>query len=239
MPEVDVRILDSDNLLLAGRRLHAWRYLEAGYVAKLDPGGVIDDPWVDVSTYLGAFDGHEDMVGVVRVIPNTDRGLPVTEDFELSALGQAHLARVPQSTLAEVSALAVKADETASRSGYVAGALYRAAVQYSVVARGHTHWVAALDVRVKRHLIRRHGFLFEDLGPARTYLGSDTVPAILDLLGQIRHFALTAPEQNAYFLAGLAIDLRGDRVWLEPDSGEYVPATAGGEADDDADAIAS
>lgn len=233
-----MRLLESEADLLRGRRLHAQRYLEAGFVDRLDEGGLINDPWVTVSTYLGAFDATDRIVGVVRLIPSTVRGLPVTDDFELSDAGRRQLADVPQHALAEISALAVRSGQTAARSGYVAGALYRAAVQHSVVVCGHTHWVAALDVRVKRHLIRRHGFLFEDLGPSRRYLGSETVPAVLDLLGQVRHFALTAPEQNKYFLAGLAIDLRGEEVRLAPETGEYVPVPTGQDSDD-AGAIAS
>ncbi len=225
MPEdVSIRILDDPYLLLEARQLQGQRFLDSGFVGRLSRNGVVDDPWVAISTYFGALNEKNEVVGVARLIPHTSLGLPALLEFDLTAAGEKIVDQIPRGRFAEVSALAVVRGQGVFRSGRIANALYRAMYQYSVVTAGHTHWCAALDVRVKVHLMSSHNFLFEMIGDARDYLGSMTVPVALDLLGQARHFAHTSPDRNRYFLAGLVIDLTGDEVVLSAGSGEYLPA---------------
>lgn len=223
MSPVTVRLLDDQHEILAARRLHGCRYLEAGYVDRLDEGGVIDDPFVEISDYFGAIREDGEVLGVARLIPGARTELPVRDEFELHDLGRAALDAVPTSRVAEVSALAVARGCGAFKGGEVSKALYRAMYQYSLIVAGYTHWVAAIDVRVARHLVRSHGFLFENIGASRLYLGSETAPVILDLYAQMRHYALVDTRGGSYFSAGLVIDLRGDEPVLAGATGEFVP----------------
>lgn len=223
MSPVTVRLLDDATELLAARRLHASRYLDAGYVDRLDAGGVIDDPYVEASDYFGALSADGEVLGVARLIPAARNGLPVRDEFELHDEGRAALDAVPPERVAEVSALAVARGCGAFTGGEVSKSLYRAMYQYSLILAGYTHWVAAIDVRVARHLVRSHGFLFEGIGASRRYLGSETAPVILDLYAQMRHYALVDTRGGAYFSAGLVIDLRGDEPTLTGATGEFVP----------------
>ena len=224
---VEVHVLQDPGLIFEARRLQGERYVHAGFVDSLDPGGVVDDKWVDVATYFGALDmATGEVVGVSRLIPFGVDGLPLLEAFELSSDGHQIMSEIVPAGLSEVSALAVSPAMTRFGSGRVANALYRAMYQYSVVGVGITHWCASLDVRVKAHLQNIHNFLFHEIGEPMEYLGSLTVPVTLDLLGQARHFAATAPERNQFFLAGLVIDLTGDEVRLEAGSAEYMPTIA-------------
>ncbi len=222
--DVVIQILNDPYLLLEARQLQGQRFLDSGFVGRLSRDGVVDDPWVAISTYFGALNENGEVVGVARLIPHTSLGLPALLEFDLTRAGAKIVDEIPVGRFAEVSALAVMRGAGAFRSGRIANALYRAMYQYSVVTAGHTHWCAALDVRVKVHLMSSHNFLFEPIGSAREYLGSMTVPVTLDLLGQARHFAHTAPERNRYFLSGLVIDLTGDEVELRAGSGEFLPA---------------
>lgn len=222
--EVTVEILRDEALILEARRLHGERYLEAGFVDELSSDGTIRDRWVSISTYFGAIAADGSVVGVARLIPHTWLGLPALESFRLTASGAATVKQIPESRLVEVSALAVARGQSVSSSSRVAKALYRGMYQHSVVTAGHTHWCAALDVRVKSHLMNTYNFLFEDIGEVGDYLGSPTAPVVLDLLGQARHFAVTAPERNEFFLSGLIIDLRRHEVRLEVARGGFLPS---------------
>jgi len=221
--DISIRILADPYLLLEARQLQGQRYLDSGFVGRLSRDHVVDDEWVGISTYFGAIDTKGTVVGVARLIPHTSLGLPALMEFRLTQSGHKVIDAIPLGRFAEVSALAVARGQGVFRSGRVANALYRAIYQYSVVVAGHTHWCAALDVRVKSHLMNSHNFLFEAIGKPMDYLGSSTVPVVLDLLGQARHFAHTAPDRNRYFLSGLVIDLTQDEVVLRPGTAEFLP----------------
>lgn len=212
--EFSVDILTHPVELREARLLHGERYLKAGYVDHLSPDGTIDDEWVSSSTYFGARDCSGAIVGVCRLIPNSDdRLLPVAQEFELDPTWVRWLHKFPPNAVAEVSALAVS--ETCGFSGgvRVIDALFGAMTCHSVDS-GSPFWVAAVDKRVYRHLTRLHGFRFERLGPAKHYLGSMTVPVRLDLFAQLREYDALMPKKLDDFM----IDLTGDEVRLQHDA---------------------
>lgn len=224
MGEVTVEILTGGERLLQARRLQGQRFVDAGFVSALDSDGVIDDPWVSISTYFGAIDADGIVVGVARLIPNTLLGLPALQEFELTAAGRNAVWGIEPSRLVEVSALATAKGQGFARSSLIADRLYRAMYQYSVVSAGYTHWCAAMDTRVKKHLVGSRNFLLlEEIGIPKDYLGSPTVPCLLNLLEQARHSALTSPSSTGFFLSGLVIDLRGEEVHLDAGSAEFLP----------------
>lgn len=230
--DVDVRVLRDADELRQGRLLQSQRYAAAGFIPAIPAGGVIDDPWVRHSTYFGAsLAPSRDIVGVSRLIPCTVAdSLPAFTELQLFPDQRRRIADLDPHRLSEVSALAVSSELPGGLGSQVSKALYRAMVQVAVVHWRHDYWYAALDSRVLRVLVRTQGFMFEPIGPEQDYLGSPTVPVELDLVKQIRQFALAAPSRNAYFLAGLEIDLTSPHAVLRPASGDFlldVPVAAG------------
>lgn len=224
MANVTIEILSNNDRLLEARRLQGQRFVDAGFVSELNADGVIDDEWVPISTYFGAIAANGAVVGVARLIPNSAAGLPALQEFRLSDAGSEVVDGIEPRRLVEVSALAIARGQGFSRSSMVADHLYRAMYQHSVVTAEYTHWCAALDVRVKRHLVSSRNFLLlEEIGEEKDYLGSPTVPVLLDLLEQARHSARTSPSSTGFFASGLVIDIRGEDVNIEVGSAEFVP----------------
>lgn len=216
MSPVTVRLLRDRAEILRARRLHGRRYLEVGFVDCLDAGGVIDDPYVEVSDYFGAFDAAETLVGVYRMIPATRAALPIFTDFELDEDGRRLFERLAPHQVAEMSALAVDRASCA-RSGEIARAMYRSFFHHALVEAGYTHIAAVLDARVARVNARRYGSTFTAVGPAQFYMGSQTIPMVLDVLAQLRHYVDCPSADSDYFLDGLVIDLREGRVVASAD----------------------
>lgn len=210
MGDLVVQMVDDPGDILRARRLHGARYLDAGFVATLDAGGVIDDEFVELSDYFAAFDESGAIVGTFRLIPAAKAQLPILTDFELDAEAAELFAFLEPWALAEMSALAV-ARSSRARGGEVARELYRAVFHHSLVVAGYSHVAAVMDVRVARHIARLHGSHFTPVGPSRHYMGSPTVPMVLDLHRQLRHYVATPSADSDFFLDGLVIDLRDNR----------------------------
>ena len=58
--------------------------------------------------------------------------------------------------------------------------LIRTTLRYSY-QNGITHWVACIDERVYRYLNRVFGSIFKGIGIPKEYLGSISVPCIVDI----------------------------------------------------------
>ncbi len=217
MSPVTVRHLHDRAEILRARRLHGRRYLEVGFVDHLDPGGVIDDPYVEVSDYFGAYDASERLLGVYRMIPATRAKLPILTDFELDDDGRRLFDSLAPHQVAEMSALAVARADCA-QSGEVARGIYRSFFHHALVEARYTHVAAALDARVARVNERRYGSTFAPVGPGRYYMGSFTIPMVFDVLAQLRHYVDCPSAHSDYFLEGLVIDLRDDQVVASADT---------------------
>jgi hypothetical protein len=202
-----VRLLDDAAELLDARRLHARRYLEAGFIDHLDGDGVIDDPYVELSELISLGPGN----------------FPALTEFEIWPDASRRIDAIDLASVVELSALAVARGATASRAGEVTRSLFRAMYQYSLLEAHHSHWLAAVDVRVARHLERSHGFLFEPIGHPKMYLGSETVPVICDLVAQLRHFRTVATRSGEYFCDGMVIDLTDDSMHCAGTQAAHVP----------------
>lgn len=203
-------VVTGPEAILEARRLQAQVYLTVGYVDKLDPGGVIDDPWVDRSTYLAVFGSDERMLGVSRLIrADTVTDLPTLANFDIDDNYTSWLEELEPSQVVEVSALAVLPGVSFGR---VAEALYAEMSVHAIVDGRLQYWVAALDERVLRYLMLRNDNVFEQIGAAREYLGSLTVPVRLDLYEQVRHWAMFVPDKLEVFLRGAEIDIRGESI---------------------------
>jgi len=209
-------VLSSPADIDAARRLQAERYVAYGYVDRLSAAGVIDDPWASSAVYFGVRADDGRFVGVSRLIPAAScEQLPVAGAFEFNNPWADRLRAFEPSLVAEPSALTVCPTAWGSDGLGTVDALMGAMSTYSL-AFGQRFWVAAIDARVLRMLRRRHGFRFETIGASRDYLGSLTVPVVLDLHDQVRAYDRQEPDKNEHFLTGLEIDLTGEHVTIRP-----------------------
>jgi hypothetical protein len=205
LPEIIGNVLykkaeTAEEILLA-RRLHHDGYLRVGYISKPTPTGTIDDGYHKFSDHLIAIclnnTNHSapkrgEIVGVIRAVKYSQLGFPVINEFKLYPEVKKLLEVVDMNYVIEVGALFAK-------PGYfVAKGLYRAIWQYSKI-RGDRYWLAAIDKRLFNIFIKRYHFYFDQIGPEKFYLGSVSVPAILDCRRQKILMYQNAPELAAFY----------------------------------------
>ncbi|MGI9606608.1 MAG: N-acyl amino acid synthase FeeM domain-containing protein [Acidimicrobiales bacterium] len=173
--EIVVRLVNSDDELLDARRLHASCYIGAGYydAGRLRLDGTVEDPWVPYSDYMIALDDDGGLLGTVRVIKPSPRGLQTFHYADLDDESQALFSTLDANTCVEISALATTRRGMQNRS--VAAALYGAVWRYCVVNR-HAYMIALTDRTMLRILRRFFGFPFEVIGPEVDEFGGPQVP---------------------------------------------------------------
>jgi len=204
LPEVIGNILykkaETEEEIFLARRLHHDGYLRVGYISKPTPTRTIDDGYHKFSDYIIAvyLNGSNEnarsgeVVGVIRAVKNSPLGFPVLNEFKIYLPFREWLRNVDKNRIIEVGALFTK-------PGYsVARGLYRAMWQYSK-ARGDKYWLAAIDKRLFRVFTQRAHFYFDQIGLERLYLGSITIPAVLDCRKQKVLMYQHAPELAAFY----------------------------------------
>jgi hypothetical protein len=77
--------------------------------------------------------------------------------------------------------------------------LIKAIFTYSEV-RGITHWICCVDERVYNYMNRVFKFPFRVIGDARVYLGSTTIPCVLNLQEILDSIAVKRPSLFEYFV---------------------------------------
>ena len=203
VPGLVVRPLDGPGDLAEALALNARVYADRGIVDSVDDD-YLADRWIDTSTYFGAF--HEGtMVGTARLIPY-HRDLHIFEMFDIDEGWEGRLETAPlQGNAYEVSALSVPKD---APGGFfaVSGALYRGMLQFSLVQRRFL-WFAILTPMLARILNKVLGVPLQVIGPREDVMGAVRMPAIIDLVTFLDHIRENLPEQYAYAMRGLEIDL--------------------------------
>lgn len=150
--------------------LHHQRYQEVGFLKKDE-----EDPYIDDSTYfvVQTADSKE-IVGVTRLIFMSLENLPTMKHFNIFEIEKMKLAGLEENKYAEISAF------TKMPKHDVGLGLIRTVLNYSL-ANGLTHWVCCIDERVYRYMHRIFKFPFEVIGEPNVYLGSKTIPCVLNL----------------------------------------------------------
>ncbi|SFC24041.1 N-acyl-L-homoserine lactone synthetase [Alkalibacterium subtropicum] len=150
--------------------LHHQRYQEVGFLKKDD-----EDPYIDHSTYfvVETADAKE-VVGVTRLIFMSLDDLPTMKHFNIFEIEKLKLAGLEDNKYAEISAF------TKMPKHDVGLGLIRTVLNYSL-SNGLTHWVCCIDERVYRYMHRIFKFPFEVIGEPNVYLGSKTIPCVLNL----------------------------------------------------------
>jgi len=150
--------------------LHHQRYQEVGFLKKDD-----EDPYINHSTYFTVETADsEEVVGVTRLIFMSLDELPTMKNFNIFEIEKLKLAGLEEDKYAEISAF------TKMPKHDVGLGLIRTVLNYSL-DNGLTHWVCCIDERVYRYMHRIFKFPFEVIGEPNVYLGSKTIPCVLNL----------------------------------------------------------
>lgn len=157
---------ERDNAIL----LHHQRYQEVGFFGKDDK-----DPYETNSNYFVAESITEKkIVGVTRLIFEKLEELPTMKYFSLYDLEKAKLMQMDRNRYAEISAF------TKLPQHDVGMGLIRTVLQYSQHT-GITHWICCIDERVYNYMHRMFKFPFKVVGAPKLYLGSTSIPCLLNL----------------------------------------------------------
>lgn len=150
--------------------LHHQRYQEVGFLRQDE-----DDPYIDASTYfIVQTPDMEEVVGVTRLIFSPLDDLPTMKHFTIYDIDKMKIAGLERTKYAEISAF------TKMPKHDVVLGLIRTVLNYSL-SNGLTHWVCCIDERVYRYMHRIFKFPFEVIGDPNVYLGSKTIPCVLNL----------------------------------------------------------
>ncbi len=164
-------------------QLHRDRYSEVGFLLEDEV-----DPYEEKSLYFVAQDDEVDkIVGVTRLIFKPLLELPTLENFKIYDLEIRKLQKLEKNSYAEFSAF------TKMPQHEVGMDLIRTVFQYSLQNR-ITHWVCCIDERVYRYLDRVFGPVFKVIGEPKVYLGSVSIPCVIDINAGVLVFKHTKPK---------------------------------------------
>ena len=175
-------------------------YLRAKFISESSPTGMIEDEYVENSTYLIAvkFEGtglnqqEPEIVGTIRQIQKTQIGVPTLNCFDIDEQQKQRFSGIPDKEIVEISSL------SAHPQNNVGKGLYRFAWQRSKLLK-HSIWLAAVDERLYKVFKRKLFFEFRTIGSSGFYQGSITVPAVLDRSIQAKLMPQKAPELWNFF----------------------------------------
>lgn len=172
-------MVESDELLHHAKRLHADTYVRHGY---FDPTDINDsghihhdkDPYQHHAQYFAVVDNEGDVVAVARQIHHQtgSTSLPVFDHLKLDK----EYRHLHPSQIVELSAFA-KRPGADSRALIL---LFREMLKHSK-DRQHRYWLMAVDTTVYARLKTLFGPVIRKIGPETFYLGSNVVPAEIDI----------------------------------------------------------
>jgi len=167
-------------------RLHHQRYEEVGFFKKNET-----DPYEQASTYFAALIENE-VVGVTRLIFDKLEELPTMKNFKIYDIERAKLNQLDRRRFAEISAF------TKMPAHDVSAGLIKTVLQYSLDI-GLTHWICCIDERVYNYMYRMVKFPFKEIGVRQVYLGSVTIPCVLNLSEFLANLKVHRPSLFQYF----------------------------------------
>ncbi len=151
-------------------KLHHQRYYEVGYFKENDV-----DPYEECATYFVAQSvKSKEIVGVTRLIYEELHELPTMKNFNIYDIENLKLSKLDKNKVAEVSAF------TKMKKHDVGLAIIKTVLNYSL-DQEMTHWICCIDERVYNYMHRIFKFPFEVIGEPQVYLGSKSIPCLLNL----------------------------------------------------------
>ncbi len=205
------RWADDTETIEAARRLHGLRYGTAGYIKQeeLDEQGRIrEDPYWRYARYAVAENITTGSIdGTIRMIPHNPLGFPALTEFQLYENWRQFAPDLKADNAEELSGLAV--DQKAVGEIFSLGpGLYRFVWQEVCRRKARIYWLASVDEGLYKIFVNVFHFCFRQIGETAVYLGSPTVPAVLDLRQQPDYMMARDPELVEYFLEGLEVEHR-------------------------------
>ena len=169
------------------RSLHANVYLKRGYILESDLDtkrhiNVLKDPYYKHSSYfvVSEYGNENRVVATARQIRATEEqghnSFPIIKEIELYPEMKATILALDPKKCVEISGLAKKSGESSS----AVMALYRSMWHHSLRNRHHL-WLIACDVKVFERLKYLFGDAFVRIGDNAFYMGSEIVPAMLEV----------------------------------------------------------
>ncbi|WP_100407379.1 N-acyl amino acid synthase FeeM domain-containing protein [Bacillus solitudinis] len=150
--------------------LHYKRYEEVGFFKNNEV-----DPYVQDSTYFIAETPELDkVVGVTRLIMTEVDKLPTIANFSIFDIEMSKILKLDKNQIAEVSAF------TKMPQHDVGLGMIRTIIHYSQDSNVK-YWICCIDQRVYNYFKRMFKFPFRVIGEPKVYLGSTSVPCLLDI----------------------------------------------------------
>jgi len=166
------KIADEDETL-EGLKLVNRRYCEKGYLPESELGKAFEDKYIKHSMYIVA-KADDTVTGVIRIVENSEDGLPVLNEFTLFESEREQLRKYPRGSLVELGNLAAEPGQG------IASGLYKAAYRYCI--KNQKMPLAAMDEGLMNKLIGKYWFsrfAYRRLGDTIFYIGGRTVPIFL------------------------------------------------------------
>ena len=197
-----VRIKKDDHLDEA-KKLHAEVYLDHGYIEAMHVNSkghmkLNHDPYQAHADYFAVIEkqgSKEAIVATARQIyPKGIKGhasFPTMSKLELEPNVRQAIESLNPAECIEISALAKKKGFTS----FASFMLYRAMWQYSLKTH-HKIWIMACDARLYGNLKFLFGDALQQIGKKTHYMGSDVVPAILEVDRSLDVFISGAKSLN-------------------------------------------
>jgi N-acyl-L-homoserine lactone synthetase len=171
-------------------KLHHQRYEEVGFFNKNEV-----DLYEEASEYFIAQTQLLDqVVGVTRLILNNPQDLPTIKHFDIYDIELARIKLIDPSNIAEISAF------TKMQAHDVGLGLIKSVIKYSY-QHGLTHWVCCIDERVYNYMMRIFKFPFKVIGETKVYLGSTSIPCLLNLEDCLSTLKDLRPSLHEYFVS--------------------------------------
>ncbi|WP_424768804.1 N-acyl amino acid synthase FeeM domain-containing protein [Paenibacillus sp. sgz302251] len=171
-------------------KLHHQRYEEVGFFNKNEV-----DPYEETSEYfIAQTELLDQVVGLTRLILNQPQELPTIRYFNIYDIERARIKLIEPSKIAEISAF------TKMQAHDVGLGLIKSAIEYSY-QQGLTHWVCCIDERVYNYMLRMFKFPFKVIGEPKVYLGSTSIPCLLDIGECLSTLKELRPSLYEYFVS--------------------------------------
>lgn len=191
-----VKIAETAEEIRAAKTLEYETFLGENYVTSNEDHEVLEyRDYDDQSDFFIVVEASE-VVGVLRRIRGS---MKTIEDFTLPTSTLEKLKGRTQ----ELGTGAVRRDKRGTPGLAYIAALFRAVWQDSLRS-GVQFWVFSLDKRIFHLVTKWFKFEIEELGPGVDYMGSFTIPAMLDIQLQKEVYKNGKyPEIGTYFLRSL------------------------------------
>lgn len=169
--------------------LHHKRYEEVGYFSKNET-----DHYEKYAEYFVVqTENLDEVVGITRLIYTKLEELPTMKNFQIYDIERARMQQLDKSRYAEISAF------TKMQQHDVGLGLIRMMFQYSF-SHGLTHLVCCVDERVYRYMVRAFNFPYKVIGEPKVYLGSTTIPCVINLAEGIASLKESRPKLYEYLV---------------------------------------